>query len=110
MAGYIELSIDKGADFETVIRISDDDTGANVNIASYNVQSQMRRSYYAANAVPFTVTKTDAGNGEFTLALNSANTSNLKSGKYLFDVIYTVDSATTRFLEGIVHINPSVTR
>ena len=50
MAAFTELFIDQGATFNSVITLSDDVTNADVNVAGYTIRSQMRRSYYSANA------------------------------------------------------------
>ena len=53
----------------------------------------------------------DAANGNVAVTLDSANTANIKAGRYLFDVKQ-VDSANgvTRLFEGIVTVNPQVTK
>lgn len=112
MAGYVEFFIDQGATFNTVINLSDDLTNANLNIAGYSVQSQLRRSYYSANAsANLFCYISDAANGQVSLSLTAGQTSELKPGRYLFDVIATTPSNTVnRILEGIVTVSPGVTR
>jgi hypothetical protein len=112
MAGYVELFVDQGATFNSVINLADDATNVNVNISSYTVRSQMRRSYYSANATAnLTCTITDAANGELTLSLTRAQTANIKAGRYLFDLeTETPTGDVTRVLEGIITVTPGVTR
>jgi len=112
MAAYVELYIDQGTTFNNVLNLTDDVTNAYVNVSGYIVTSQMRRSYYSTNAsANITCTITDAVNGEITMTMTAANTSNLKPGRYLFDV-ETEDPANvkSRILEGIVTVTPGVTR
>lgn len=112
MAAYVELYMDQGANFKNIINITDDVTNANVNISGYSVSSQMRRSYYSANASANIVcTISDAANGEITMSLAPANTSNIKAGRYLFDV-ETTDSTgfKTRIIEGIITVTPEISR
>jgi nucleoside-triphosphatase THEP1 len=112
MAAYVELYMDQGATFNNVINLADDITSANINVSGYTVRSQMRRSYYSANATANIVcTITDAANGEITMSLAAANTSAIKAGRYLFD-LETVDTigTTTRVLEGIITVTPEITR
>lgn len=112
MAAYVELYVDQGTTFNNIINISDDTTNTPVNISGYTITSQMRRSYYSANAsANITCSITDAANGEVTLSMTSANTSNIKAGRYLFDV-ETRDTYGTvsRILEGIISITPQITR
>jgi hypothetical protein len=72
----------------------------------------MRRSYYSANASANIVcTITDPENGEITMTLSPANTSNIKAGRYLFDVETTDTSGfKTRIIEGIITVTPEVSR
>lgn len=112
MAAYVELYMDQGATFNNTLNITDDLTNAKVNIQGYLVTSQMRRSYYSANATANIVcTITDSANGAILMSLGAANTSNIKAGRYLFDV-ETVDpnGVTSRILEGIITVTPQITR
>lgn len=112
MAAYVELYMDQGATFNNVINLTDDVTNAAVNISGYIVRSQMRRSYYSANSTANIVCSiTNSANGEITMTLAAANTSNIKAGRYLFD-LETVDTGgvVTRVLEGIITVTPEVTR
>jgi hypothetical protein len=112
MAAYVELYMDQGTTFNNVINITDDVTNAVVNVSGYTITSQMRRSYYSANATSNIVcTITSAANGEITMSMASANTANIKSGRYLFDV-KTIDTSNvvSRILEGIITVTPQVGR
>ena len=111
MAAYIELYVDQGSNFKNVIYITDDLTNAYVNISGYLVKSQLRRSYYSANAsANLNCQITDAANGEITLSLDPSETSNIRAGRYVFDVAATdTYQFTSRILEGIVTVTPKVT-
>jgi len=112
MAGFIELTIDQGTSFSASIDLANDD-GSAINVTGYTFSSQIRKSYYSANSTAnLTVTVTNAATGNILLRLDSANTSNIKAGRYLFDLKMannTTDSVT-RILEGIVTVTPQVTR
>ena len=112
MATYTELIIDQGTTFSNIINITDDVTNAAVNVSGYSFESQVRRSYYSANITANIVcTITNASNGEVTMSMSSSNTANIKPGRYVFDVKSTNTSNTvSRILEGIITINPSVTK
>jgi hypothetical protein len=112
MAAYVELFLDQGTTFNNVITLTDDITNSSINISGYSVKSQMRRSYYSVNPTAnISCSITDASNGQITLSLTASQTSNIKAGRYLFDVD-TTDSMDTvaRVLEGIITVTPSVTR
>jgi hypothetical protein len=112
MAAYVELYMDQGTTFNNVINITDDVTNAVVNVSGYTITSQMRRSYYSANATANIIcTITDASNGEITMSMTSANTSNIRPGRYLFDVkTINTSNVVSRILEGIVTVTPQVGR
>ena len=113
MAEYVELYIDKGADFDVVLELNDDDTNIPQNTDGYVVTSQMRRSLLSANASANLVcTVPDAANGYIQLSLDAANTANIRPGNYFFDVkvIDTSGSyATSRLVEGVIYVTHGIT-
>jgi hypothetical protein len=112
MSAYVELFLDQGTTFNNVINLTDDVTNTPINISGYTATSQLRRSYYSANAsANITCTITNAANGELTLSMTPANTANLKPGRYVFDV-KTVDGSntTSRVLEGVITVTPQVSK
>lgn len=112
MAAYVELYMDQGSTFNNVINLSDDSTNANINISGYSVSSQMRRSYYSVNATANIIcTITNPNEGEITMHLPANTTSNIKAGRYLFD-LQTIDTFNNvnRVLEGIITVTPEITR
>jgi hypothetical protein len=112
MAAYVELYIDQGTTFNNIINLTDDVTNNPINVSGYIVTSQMRRSYYSANiSANIVCTLSNASNGEITLSMSAANTSNLKAGRYVFDVKTTDEyDVVNRVLEGIITVQPQVTR
>lgn len=112
MSAYAELNIDQGADFVNVVTLTDDVTSNNINLVTYSAHAKIKKSYYSMNtSANIICTMTDAPNGEITMAISSANTSNLKPGRYVYDLTITenTSSVTSRVLEGIVFVNPKVT-
>lgn len=116
MSDYVELYIDQGATFSSVVTINDDNTNEPQNVDGYIVTSQLRKSLLSVNAAAnLTCTVSDAANGEITISMDAGNTSNLRTGTYLFDVKY-YDSNSgnpsnkTRLIEGIIIVTPAITR
>lgn len=110
MAGYVELTIEQGANFNTVLDLKDA-AGGILNLASYEVAAQMRKSYYSNTSTSFTMTISDAGAGQITMAMDSATSANVTPGRYVYDVLITSGAGVkTRIIEGIVTVLPSVTR
>lgn len=112
MAAYVELILDQGTTFNNIINITDDVTNASVNISGYSFESQVRRSYYSQSiSANIICTITNAANGEVTMSMSASNTANIKPGRYVFDVKSTdATNTVTRILEGIITINPMVTK
>lgn len=111
MAEYVELYIDQGADFNSTVVLQDDDTNVYQNVSGYTITSALRKSLLSPNAsANLTCTVTDAANGEITLAMNAANTANLKAGKYFFDVKTYADGSYARLIEGVIFVTPGLTR
>lgn len=112
MTGYVELFIDQGSTFNSIIHLTDDNTNSPINVSGYTANSQIRRSYYSANiSANITCTFSNTANGELTLSMTAAETANIKAGRYVFDV-KTTDQYNTvsRILEGTINILPQVTR
>lgn len=112
MAVYVELYMDQGTTFNNLIYLNDDLTNANINVSGYIITSQLRRSYYSQNVSANLVCSiTDAASGEITVSLDAANTANIPAGRYLFDVkVKDNTNFTSRIVEGIITVTPSVTR
>jgi hypothetical protein len=110
LAGYVELTLEQGANFNTVLDLKDA-AGGILNLNGYSVASQLRKSYYSTTATDFTMTISDAGAGQITMAMSSANTANVTPGRYVYDILLTSNTGIkTRIIEGIVNVLPSVTR
>ena len=108
MATQVNLLIDQGATFSTVIDLVDEN-GVPINLSSYTGASQLRRHYTSSNAINFTVALTS--NGVITLSLTANQTTSLTAGRYLYDVEVTDNSGiVSRIVEGIVSVTPNVTR
>lgn len=109
MAVTSNLLVEQGATFTATIQYSDDN-GNPSDLSNYTVQSQMRRSYYSANSTSISASISDAANGEITLNLTATNTSNIKPGRYVYDVNIARSNVITRVVEGIITVLPGVTR
>lgn len=110
-ADYIELYIEQGSDFETTIVLEDDVTNLHQNVYNYVVTGSMRRSLLSPNTSGNLVcTITDPINGEITVSMTAANTSNLRPGTHLFDIKTYNNNKYDRLIEGIIIVTPSITK
>ena len=110
MATISNLIIDQGTTFSTIITLTNQ-TGTALNLAGYTIASQFRKSYASSTAVSFTATIYEASLGQIRLQLTPEQTSNINSGRYLYDVEITSSSSEKkRALEGLVIITPEITK
>ena len=109
-AGYQELFLEQGTAFTTTITLADVN-GDPFDLTNYQAKSLVKKSYYSSNTTAqFVIVMNDAANGVINMTLNSANTTNIAAGRYVYDVIIKNSSNNiTRVLEGIVNVLPQVT-
>jgi hypothetical protein len=111
--GYSELFLEQGASFNTTITLYDVNN-LSYNLVGYTANSQIRKSYYSANAVvAFTTSFSNTpADGDLTLSLTYQQTANVAAGRYVYDVYLTSQNQTSRVrvLEGIINVTPSATR
>jgi hypothetical protein len=111
LADFVELQIEAGTTFVTQVDVSDA-SGMPKNLNGHIVRSQLRKSYYSTNAINFFITMVDAPNGSIELRLDASVTTNIRAGRYVYDVeIEQLSTGTvTRIFEGIATLLPNVTR
>lgn len=109
MATVRNLYIDQGTTFSLSVTVSDQNGDAK-DLTEYTISSQMRKSYYTSTSTSFTAVASDPTAGEITISLTAAETSDIKAGRYVYDIEAASDEETIRILEGIVVINPEVTK
>lgn len=112
MASYANISADQGADFQISIDI-EDANGDPLNLETYDLYGQVRRTYKSESAVDFAVsTVGDPALGSITIELTSTQTSAMKAGRYVYDVYANnrVTNQAVKVVEGVLELIPSVTR
>jgi hypothetical protein len=110
LAAFSEITIEQGATFNTTLNV-EDVYGSPINIAGYSASSQMRKTYQSTTAYNLTSAVTGTSNGQITLSMTAANTSNLPAGRMIYDLIIDDGAGVkTRVVEGIAVVLPSVTR
>jgi len=110
---YVDLAIDQGTDFETDLDlIANDGTSLPID-STYTFSGQVRKAYTSANTTAvFQFPSPDYANAKIYVTMDSANTANIPYGRYVYDIKMTNTSTNkvTRIVEGILTINPSVSR
>jgi hypothetical protein len=111
LAAYVEITIEQGANLTSTVTVNDTQ-GDSVNLTTYSASAQLRKSYYSSSANTLSAIITGNANGQITLSMTAANTSNLTPGRYVYDLIIrnTIDNSVTRVVEGTAVVLPSVTR
>ena len=110
MAIVANLSVDQGTDFETTIDIAGAD-GNPVVLTGYVVAGQVRKAYTSSVAHNFVTSVISESAGTVSIQLTNASTSNMKAGRYVYDIEMTSAAGVkTRVIEGILEINAEVTR
>jgi len=109
MATVQNIYIDQGSTFTLSLNVTDQ-FGDIKDLSDYTVTGQIRKSYYSSTAVDFDAEASLPLEGEITISLTSTQTNNLKAGRYVYDVEIASELETIRVVEGIVVVNPGVTR
>ena len=109
MAQIQNIYIDQGTTFSLSLMVNDQN-GDPKDLTDYTAAAQMRKSYYTNTSINFTAEISLPEDGEVTISLTAVQTSAIKAGRYVYDIEITGDGETLRVLEGIVVINPEVTK
>jgi hypothetical protein len=110
MATISNLYVDAGATYSNIITVTASN-GQALDLTSYTVASQMRKSYSSSTVYAFTSSIYEAANGKIRLQLTSGQSEAIPAGRWLYDVEITSSSGTkTRVVEGIVTVNPQITQ
>ena len=115
-AGYLELFIEQGEDFNVYITL-DALNGEAYSIANSSVKADIRKSHWSANTTcSFGAEITNPELGIINLSLPANTTQNLSYGRYVYDIFLTKYNVNTssntrsKVLEGVIFIDPSSTR
>lgn len=108
MATKANLVIDQGATFSADLDITDEN-GDIIQLSGYTASSQIRKWYTSTKFVEFT-TSVNSDIGVITLSLTANQTALLTAGRYVYDVEITDNVTISRIVEGIITVNPNVTR
>lgn len=109
MATRSDFTIDQGATLRVELELTSN-TGETLNLDGYTAASQMRKHYTSSNSHAFTCEISD--DTLVVLTMTAAQTANLVSGRYVYDVelTHTDTGVVSRVMEGIVTVTPNVTR
>lgn len=110
MANVVNLYIDQGSDFSAEFTLENDD-GTPMNLTNFTPYSQFRKNYGSVIGYNFTATVTNSLLGKVVLSFTGAQSSAIRSGRYLYDIeVVNSLNQKTRVVEGVITINPEITR
>lgn len=109
MATKANLVIDQGSTFSTDLTLTDE-YGDPLALEGYTANSQIRKWYTSTSPSATFTSSINTTSAVITLSLTANQTSNLVSGRYVYDVEITDGSEVSRIVEGIVTVTPQVTR
>ena len=115
MAVYVaNLQINQGADFSQTFNLANTIGDSSFNLSGYSISASMKKHAAAAatSATAFTATIENATNGTISLALTDIQTSALKAGRHVYDIVIQENSGNflkTRVIEGSVLVREGVT-
>lgn len=107
------LVIEQGFDFDATFELEDVTTATPLNLAAQTVSAQIRKTYTSSSATNMIATVVgDGTTGKVKVSLGSSITSNLKIGRYVYDIrlVNTTSSAVIKAVEGNVIVRGGVTR
>jgi hypothetical protein len=111
MAIVQHLIVDQDSTFTAQLTVYDDNRYP-FNLTDYTATAQLRRNPTSTTAVDFTVAIPEPKtSGQINISLTDEQTATLKPGRWLYDVVIESDTGQRfRAIEGIITVNPSITR
>lgn len=113
MAVYVSnIVIEQGFDFDVTFGLADIRTNGPVNLVGYASSAQIRKNFTSSNSVSFASTIIGSNSGLVNIKLTSQQTSQLKPGRYFYDVVLTNPDRNDKYkaVEGMALVRPGVTR
>lgn len=105
------IVINAGSDFTQSYNLESSDTSAPLDLTGYTVSAQMRKYSGSSTATTFTTYISSPYTlGRILISLTSAQTVNLKPGRYVYDIVVERNDVKTRVVEGMVLVREGVTR
>ena len=112
MAVYVSnLTVNTGTTFSQIFTLESADTNSATDLTGFTATAQMRKHPGSSTATNFTTQIINASGGKIRVGLTTSETSSLKPGRFMYDVLITDTSGeVTRVLEGAVLVREGVTK
>lgn len=111
MAVYVSnITIPSGEDFEQTFTLESSSNNSPFNLTSYTAKSHLKKHPSSlTTAAVFQVSFPNRQAGEILISLGSSITSNLKPGRYSYDILIDNGVKKTRVIEGSALVTAGVT-
>ena len=112
MAVYVSnLTVNTGTTFSQIFTLESADTNSATDLTGFTASAQMRKHPGSSSATNFTTSIINATAGRIRVGLTTSQTSVLKPGRFMYDVLITDSQGeVTRVLEGSVLVREGVTK
>jgi len=111
-AVYVKnLTINCGADFSETLELESTSSNSLINLTNYTAYAQMRKHAGSTSFVTFSTSiLLPATSGSINISLTAQQTSEIKPGRYVYDIIIENSGIRTRVVEGMVLVREGVTQ
>ena len=112
MAVYVSnLTVNTGTTFSQIFTLESADTNSATDLTGLTSTTKMRKHPGSSSATDFSTQIINATGGRIRVGLTTSQTSSLKPGRFMYDVLITDTSGeVTRVLEGSVLVREGVTK
>jgi hypothetical protein len=102
----VNIVIEQGTDYQEVFTINNSD-GSPLDLTGYTGTAKIRKFSESTSYTPFSVGIVSTA-GQVVVSLANTVTTDLKSGRYYYDIIVTSSSGKkTKVIDGMVLVNSS---
>ena len=106
----VNIVIPSGADFEQTFTLESSESNSYINLSGYTGASFLKKSAETLSiSAIFNVSFPYPQQGKVKISLGSSITSNLKSGRYFYDILLDDGYKKTRVVEGSALVTAGVT-
>lgn len=107
-APYVKnLIISGGADFSQSLFFSGE--SGPTNLSGYTIHSHLRKNNSSSSFKEFDISVPEPSSGELKMFLSAEHTSNLKPGRYVYDILFEKpDQTKSVLLEGSVLVTAGI--
>ena len=105
------LVVNTGATFAQTFTLEDSASNSVLNLSGYTVRAQMRKHPGSSSHTDLNGAVLNVNDGTVKVGLTTSQTTPLKAGRYVYDVLITDSGNTvTRVVEGSVLVRQGVTQ